>query len=369
MPLTLSASQLSKTNCGRKFELAYINGLQRKQGTHSRNRVFGTAFHDALAGVLRLIAQDVPDTTRMIEVARTIAIQSVIENTEEDKRTYDGMLDTEYYDTMNLVKHEVGVLLEWFIPQSGLGVRYFPTTVHDVFGTQTDDDDDTLIIEYEFDYAVTDNVNLRGYVDCVLYDNQTEDYIIVDWKTRSSIGSVDEAMLDAQLQLYAYAMQQMGASIDKVRMWEVRSVPPMPAKINKNGKPSVAMSAPATVRDVWLGSLTDEQRSKFGNDDFMDTVGSIKPIEYFIRETEELVTSAMLELTFANVLAQARQIEYWHKSYEDGNPLPALLNGWGCRGCDFLRLCSQPFHFGFSADDIIAEDYEYKDGYEPETEK
>jgi hypothetical protein len=217
----------------------------------------------------------------------------------------------------------------------------------------------TKMIEWEFNYELSDLVTLRGFVDAVLIDLETNELILVDWKTRSK-GMTDTqfALLDGQLHTYAAVIRELGGKITKVRMWQVKQTLPAPPTLTKSGKPSIAMNAKSTTREVWLEGLTEEQLAKYGH--MVEEVQSIKPLDYFTLESDGFVSDNSHKLAMDNIQAQTELIQFFNDEAQQGKALPALYSSWNCKGCPFTQLCGTVFRYGGDAQPVIDQYYQKK---------
>lgn len=360
--IKLSHSQLSQAACGRRWELSYVEGLEKPVSLENEGRMFGSAFHEGMKRALTVMG----DNSLMIKGAATAAREYIKSQRQPDKVDYFGQPDIAFDAMLDRIEWEVIALLNWFIPEVGTG-RYRVATEADVF---PDGDANLLMIEWPFEFALTEEVTVKGQVDAVMVDNETGEVIVVDWKTRDkTIPPATLALIDGQLHLYASVIHAMGGSVDSIRMWQVRKQPPAPVTlVDKGQRPSIAQNAKSTTREMYLATLPEQMLEKYGTDEFMATVQSIRPVGYFQSPTDAPITQASVTLTLQNVRAQARLLGYYKEMSDEGLPLPAQLSSHLCKGCPFMPLCSEPFRYGGDAAALIESLYVRKEGYKPDVD-
>jgi hypothetical protein len=383
---TVSWSQmLTYMTCGRKHELAYFENLERIPNAMNKARMYGTAFHAAMAENLRLWGEPI---NKRIQWARREGLKSLDEETLPQKTVLNGegkpVLDQSYYNMVNEIRTALPAIIEFAVRNIDFE-RYQPVTIGKLFGLNsylvacdeckgeghgnyedtgagydcracdtTGMDNKkvhTPIIEWEFQYG-----SFKGIVDAVLLDTWTNEYVVVDWKLRYMFQSDDVAALDGQLAFYAALLNSMGARITKAVMWQFRRSVPQPAKLNQNGMPSVA--AQTTTFDYWWDTLPSDLQGKLKRDEWAKTLeGKVKDISYFVNPVSTPVTEGSSKTALDNAYLVLNAIQNASIKNSQGIPAPALLGGQTCQFCDFFRLCSGAFKYGGDATLLIQLEY------------
>ena len=224
-------------------------------------------------------------------------------------------------------------MLQHYIPNLpiGEGQRYVPATYGEL-GVATPPEGNTLedaIVEWRVEQEL-DGIQYVGYVDAILKDTYSSEFVIVDWKTKARFTSTDVAAMDSQLDLYALMLRRMGYAISKTVMWQFRSSPPVPARINKDMTPSVASQN--TTWDIWCATLPvgiDPTRYEAQVRD------KLKTWDYFILPVETMLFDSVVE-EMSKTLAQAEtEIRRIYAGENAG-----VYNTYVCRDCRFNRVCA-----------------------------
>lgn len=336
-------------SCPRKYELSYIENLERIPGIENRNRMLGSAFHAGIAMYLHLYDPDQPRPDTIMSFAIAAALTWIGENTERNAQYYDYEAgayrkDLAYYDMIVELDRLVVKLLNYHIPLIGIGTKY---RVAREIELNFEDrplgaDPSNLMVEFEFEHN-----GYRGFVDAVLVDIETGQFVAVDWKTRATFPFDAMASIDGQLPFYAALLNDMGANITKTIMWQFKTAVPKPATINKNGQPSIA--AQATTWEYWCETLPppidpDRWEEKIRH--------KLKTGEYFQNPVEAEVTKFSSNMALQSAHDTVMIID---------DRFPARLSSYGCKGCDFWRLCSAPLKYGGDATDLIKQEYRQKE--------
>ncbi len=215
------------------------------------------------------------------------------------------------------------------------------------------------------DGSSPDGYAFIGYVDAILVDLETNELVIVDWKTVATPRDATTAMLDGQLQLYAAALQQQGVDINRVCMWQMRKDVPKPARLLKNGQPSEAVQA--TTLAKWVDTLPMDVSTlptPKGYASHVDwAADKLKPEDHFNNPVEMFVSSQQKGLAWRNLEATVWMVKGFRKRLEETPlALPAIQNGGfagACTMCQFRELCIT-LQAGDNPTAIIAEKYRSK---------
>ncbi len=376
-PLRLSWSAIqSFLSCQRKYELTYSEGLRRKPSAAHRNLLLGSAFHAGLEAALQFVfGNDWHQTVWTEEWLVTNAIEAAEQYLEENVvhgkmvRDSRGQLvqDDDYYAMCREVDQLVRVMLRFHIPMIGLGQRYTVPTVSDVmsglapeFRTQPGQEP-VPAVEWHFEFPIADNTILSGYIDTILWDNFEEEYVLVDWKTRSNFPYDGMAMIDGQLHLYAGVINSMAEHLNsiwpigRVMMYQMRTKTPSPASINKStGVPNTGAASYDTTWDYWVKTLPKGIKA----DKFKTLMQpKLKQNEDYQRPIYGAVTDTSTQMALDNVKAAVDAIR---AALATGKPLAAILSSNGCKWCDFSPLCVNVLRYGGDATSIITDLYDRK---------
>lgn len=387
-PLRVSWSSMqSYLTCPRKYELSYVSGLQRKPSADHRNLMLGSAFHAGIQAALLAeysssLHMMAMTTEWMVKAAVDAARAYIREHTVTDKMVRDYtapgamVLDFDYYNMVREVGVLVVELLRYHIPLLGLGSRYIVPSVGDVVRglppeyRHADGADPVPAVEWHFEYPLMDNVTLSGYIDAVLWDTQTNEYVIVDWKTRGNFPFDDDALIDGQLHLYAAVVNDLSeymhgahpeaAPIHNVVMWQFKTKTPSPASISKKTLlPNVGAKSYDTTWEVWCATLP----AGINPDDYVDLKAKMKTDEDFQRRVVAPVTALSTTLARENAEAAVRAIQW---QLQSNHPAPAVLSSNGCKFCDFAMLCRNPLRYGGDVQTMLDEHYTTRNTNEEE---
>lgn len=395
--------------CNRKFELSQIENIERMPSEKNEARLLGVCLHAGMAA--NLLSQQHPLEHR-VKIAIEAAEKALKLETVPNKliKGLDGKptIDTIYYLMLEGIHQQLPRLLEYIIPQIDLERYYVPLAgaiLAEGVWSKCDNcagsgmvaggnpsctkcyglgHDKTYMrtcscygeyvcsscngkghsankkmqrmVEWKFEFE-----NFTGYIDALLYDRQTGDFVLVDWKFRSKFTHDETAALDGQLPFYAACLNAMGANITATVMYQIRTAIPKPAAINQNGQPSIA--AQDTTWEYWLKTLPLDLRRRLDLDEWrLKLENKLKSERDYINPVEALVTEKSSELALDNARMTARMMEAAKRIYQDGYALPATLNDNACKWCDFLRLCRSPLKYGGDATAIIDEEYQQRRG-------
>lgn len=309
--------------CNRKWWLRYGEGLEPKGGDDGYNRLLGSAFHAGMA--------EYADT---LDIGR--AIQSASEYLSENTQATS---DQEYLDMVNNVHSDVYTMLRYYLPRTGIGTQYRVALVGELFPDAPDAD--ARMVEWSFH---TDKI--KGTIDAVLFDNETEEYVLVDWKTRSSFPFDDAAHLDGQLHLYIAALKVMtDAPLNRAIMWQFKVKTPAPASISKvNNLPNTGAASYDTTWEEWCRTLPDGIKPEK-----YETLmrPKLKTDDDFMRKTEILITPQSVYNTVTVTQGVLSQMENVGKlGMAEPMLVPAIQSVHACKMCPFYRLCGGVLRYG-----------------------
>lgn len=368
-PIKISWSAVSNyLSCQRKYELANVNGLSRKPSVESYALMQGSAFHAGLETALKVSFENDGDPVIAARAAARdyLRTATIVNKTRFNWETRREEHDGEYYSMMSDLSQIVPALLAYHIPLIGLGVKWRVPSKAEVLGYPADatDIDVSLgepAIEWQFEHILNaEGDYLKGLVDSVLQDMETGEFVVADWKTRKAFPYDSLALIDGQLHLYAGVLNEMGANISRVVMWQFKTKTPSKAELSTAKKtymqPMTGRAGYDTTWEYWVNTLPagidpskyeEEMRPKMKTD------------SDFQRPVEGRVTESSSMLMFDNVHAALASI----KHSKTLATMPAALGSKACQYCDFARLCSNGFRYGGDVTEILERDYVVRDGY------
>lgn len=382
-PLRLSWSSIQAfLSCERKYELSYREGLRRIPSAAHRNLLLGSAFHAGLeASLLYVFGNDWHQTvwteewlvTNAIEAAETYLEENVVHGKMVRDSRGQLVQDDDYYAMCREVDQLVRVMLRFHIPMLKLGTRWTVPTISDVmsglaptFRTQPGQEP-VPAVEWHFEFPIAENTILSGYIDTILWDNQEEEYVLVDWKTRSNFPYDNMAMIDGQLHLYAGVVNTLAEHltgiwpISRVMMYQMRTKTPSPASINaKTGIPNTGAKSYDTTWEYWVKTLPKSIKADKYKELLRD---KLKDATDYQRPITAAVSDQSTQMALDNVRAAVDSIR---AALATGKPLAAILSSNGCKWCDFAILCVNVLRYGGDATSIIKDMYERKDEEIPE---
>ena len=320
--------------CPRAWELSYVENLEAKAIEDKVNLIRGRAFHKVMESHLLGFNQS--------EIAQILRIELA---TVEDVEIRDAI----NYEVQNLYDYHHN---ELYMP-----TRHLLATAQDVFPNNYQKlglNQSKSMVEYRFEYE-----NFIGVVDAIFYDTSLNAHVIVDWKLRRNMAHPMDIQVDGQLQFYAACLNEMGANIQAAYMWEFRNKIPKPARINKNGTPSIA--AQDTTWEVWLNSLPYPLRDNLDQEEWQEVLKEkIKGKEEYAIAHEIPITPNSSKLALNNARVIETMIANAHALLANEYQMPAWLSSFGCRFCEFNKLCASPLQYGDDPTEMIAQHYQQK---------
>lgn len=368
MNTTYSHSRMqSAATCMRQYELRYVEGLEKKQSVEHKSRIFGSAIHAAFEyALLNLFNNDAEFMSiEVVQGAKIAALEYIKEHTDMNAMRYDwetgeNKPDLEYYQMINDMRDDVRAMVDYYLPRMELGTRFEPVSRGEVLGVLEQPYTETngaAAIEWEFN-EVIDGHTFTGRVDAVLWDNVNCEYVLFDWKTRAAMPFDTFALLDGQLHLYAAMLNRMGANITRVCMAQMKKKLPSKTELStKDGMPLTGRASYDTTWEAWVSSAPAN----------IDTTkykplleGKLKTHQPdFYNPVFGLVTPVSCETALKNAVSMVKHIE---ATSATGN-FPAALNYETCSRCEFFRMCAGAFRYGGNVDEIVARDFNRKEGY------
>ena len=366
-----SYSSLKKyLKCPRSYQLEYKEGLFKVSSSDKRNLIFGSHAHAAFERVLKYHAANPEASMRAKMSEAEFGLLDYRNQTFDNGRkvySYEQrefIPDTEYFEMMDTVFEECREMLHYQIPYFQWG-RYVVATLQDLLddraekvlkhSTSLSRVTDPLI-EWKFEYPLKFGETLVGVIDAVLWDRETHEYVLFDWKTRKSMPDDGLMALDGQLPLYAAVVNDMADThvIARTVMYQMTQRPPQPVKLTpKAGKISTA--APASTWPVWASSVRalGEDPEKYRDTMFP----KMRPDDDFTRLIEIPINPEIDRRTMSNIYDHMRALRY----AESADLFPAVLNK-GCEFCEFQPIC-RVFQTGGDVETIVNYEYQRKRRY------
>lgn len=328
--------------CGQKYKWRYQKGYVERPSAASRPLVLGSAVHKGIETYLRVITEVqhelefVPDIEKArAEVDAFQAVRDYIKGeTRPNQQRYDDKsglkaFDSEYYEMMREVEKTAVELLEFYLPTIPATWR-IATKGQVIPGRyEGNPQGDELALEWKIYHDFPMGEEFTGIVDAVIHDSESGATLLVDWKVKGNFPLDDKAALDGQLHLYAAVLNEHGAAIREVCMYQMKSTLPANAEISAvTGEPLTGRSGYATTWEHWRATLPmGVDASKF--EDKMRP--KMKDMSYFLRPIYSPVTRHSTQFALDNAHQAVRMV--------DNNTLPAKLSSYDCNFCPYFRLC------------------------------
>jgi len=182
--------------CKLKYKLKYIDKIPPKT-EKSIEAHLGSSVHDSLEWLYREVKK-----------GRIPKLDELIMN-------YSQNWLKNYNSNMLIVKKDM-TAKDYF----NKGVQY----LIDYYNTHTPFKDKTLDLEKEIFIDLSEEHKLRGFIDRLVYNPDTDEYEIHDYKTSNSAPSKQDIENDTQLPLYSLAIKEMvGYDKDIKLIWHYLS--------------------------------------------------------------------------------------------------------------------------------------------------
>ena len=319
--------------CPRAWELAYVENLEAKTVEDKVPLIRGRAFHKVMEAHLLgidpyVICKNVLRTE--LATVKDQEIRGAISDEIQDLYQYHA--NQLYMPAQHLLATAAGV---------------FPDTYKD-HGLNAADP----MVEYKFHYGA-----FTGVVDAIMYDRSLKAHVIVDWKLRKNMSHPMDIQVDGQLQFYAACLNSMGANIEIAYLWEFRNAIPKPVQMTKKGTPNLTAMKSTTWEMFWdtLPYGIKESRSKEEWQEFARD--RVKGKEEYAKAHEIPITKNSSELALYNAITVANMLVDARIALKNGRSMPAWLSSFGCRFCEFNKLCASPLQYGDDPTEMIEQHY------------
>ena len=318
-----SYSELSAAKtCARKWDYQYRHRIRTKEQSPTLER--GSALHEGIKEWW--LTKDLDGSI--------MAAENYLSVIDDDKLRRE-------------LQEEVAELLEYHLPVLDCNGRYVVADSGELLGS----DNPVPMLEYKFNY-----MGFMGYIDAVLFDTHTMEYVLVDWKLRRTPYSVEDIMIDGQLPFYATVLNQMGANISRAIMWQFKLKPPQPAQKTPGGKLKKAYQL--TTWEKWEETVTEEllDGKSIG---YWEGIMRPKLKEHgdFVVMADVPLTEHWLDKAWQDALASIGMIDEYIEMLHERNTLPGTLNVYACKFCDFKRICVADQSGIERVEDVMREDF------------
>lgn len=379
-----SVSRLNKAlECPRAFEYSYIHKIERNY-IDTGKMSWGKLFHSAMAAALRTwyyksrtgtvdpidisevigkvcdasvasFWETVGQTNLTSEVITDMGIKIEAQAEEVARVAYRCFLDMNMGVDFDIAPYSVisaeherftasfsslEELQDW-INQNGVVLEDYP------------------MIEYNFEYKMSDGNLFIGYMDVVLIDLHTNEYILADFKTTDGLSPEETAerdeFLKKQLGVYQWILRDAGLPISTTMIYQVlQKAPREPKLVNadpKGKRKRLEMRKDmATDYSTYYAAI---MKHGFDPADYADMLDSVSQNKFFqriyVRRNDRVLNLLMKEVS--------ETIQYI-QFLESKQLWPGQFN-WKCNRCPFNMLC-QHIQRGGELEDMIDEDMPYR---------
>jgi hypothetical protein len=318
---TLSYSQMgSYTTCAKKYEYEYVDRLRLKKGDVQTSSL-GDLVHNGIAAALRA------ETNRY--GAAYQAIKERANKSRHDILTLDGD-ETPVEDAWNQLAEDAYAITSNVLNELQIGTRYKVQVIEvadpEIYGVYHQ----VPLVEYPISFPLTADANFSGVVDAVLYDTERQENILFDWKVRGRFTDYNVKVLNGQLPLYQYVLNQLDPTLNITSsvLFQITAKAPQAPALLKNKK-GVSRAAITCSWDLYeqtvlyygfkVEDYEEEMRPKLAAVEFFAPIEITRP-------------QSTLERFWDNAKAFATTIANQHD-------FPMAL-GYPCRSCAFARLCT-----------------------------
>lgn len=356
------SSLASYRSCPQMFKYSYVDNITSTNDKWAMVKDLGSAVHYGIERAISSLAFDprlADDVNALVDIAKESSQAWVRNNTEAGRKNFHGEPDLDYYASMSYINETAPQVLELHLPLLKLGTRYRPVWASELGLELRDCDEceegsqyeDFPMVEYNFsieDVVMRDGVEetrtIEGIVDAVLYDMQNEVYVLFDWKCRGHMLDEMQVAMDSQMMLYATVLNQLittEVQIHNVVMYQMLNKLPKPAKLNKDGKPSIAPAF--STWDFWWNSIPEPTRNKLDMAEWYNLMTEpndagktrLHGIEEWVIAVEIPVTTPAMQEVSANTELTIDNIQ---RSL-DNNTWQKRWSAHGCQMCEYKKLC------------------------------
>ena len=252
----VSYSQYSMwTSCQEQYKLNYIDKL----GTSSANihTIFGSAMHETIQHFLDVMYNVTKKQALQLNLEKMLYDKLVEHFTKESEKMVDGMYPC--------TKEELGEFYE----DGKLILQYFTNKLDKLYHKSGFE---LVAIEQVLNAEVKPGVHFTGFIDILLKDKSSDEYIIIDLKTSTrgwnKYQKADKIKTSQMLLYKKFYSEKYNIPLDKIKVeYQILKrkitegldypIPRISKFVPANGKPS--------VNNAWKG-FSDFVDSVFGED-------------------------------------------------------------------------------------------------------
>lgn len=222
--------------------------------------------------------------------------------------------------------------------------------------------EDYPLVEYNFEYEMGNNDIFVGYMDCVLIDLHTNEFVLCDFKTMDSLPDPEMAQYDevikSQLAVYQWVLRKAGLPIAVTMIYQVMRKVPRKPRLVKNQNPKLGSGKQrlelkmdmSSDYPTYLGAIYEYGLDP---DDYTEILDNMRSKHYmqrvYVRRNDDTLNRVM-----ADMEASIQYIKLLHKK-EAFVP----QNNWVCKRCTFHDLCHHII-LGGTMEDMLEEDGLYR---------
>ena len=318
-----SYSELSTfRTCARKWQHRYLSRYYPKETP--AGMVLGSAFHSAIANYL---------INMSIDEACDAACLYIDKEAE-----YNPQLSEQFDE----YKNDIVSLIQYHLPKVNPNNRYRVVFDSELFEGAWDKEDFKYrpLIEYKFEHPL-----FKGVIDAILFDEEVNEFVLIDWKLRANISSMDSVRIDSQLPFYVGIINLIGGRVTRAIQWQFKRKLPQKARLSKKvlkdgENASILSPTKITTLDYLISSLPDDWTGSV--DDVRDKFSDHRNVRgdgYFQWKTEIPVTGSSLTNVYYNQYYTSQMIDAAEGMAENGVLLPGLMSSYECPRCEYKDIC------------------------------
>ena len=349
---SISVTELSiYQTCPTKHDYIYNQRLAKEGQDYAPMRL-GTIYHEIMSHVLQAgyykttptnhIQQLIDWSARMWDKANR-----PVKTFEFEGQTFN---DEQFYVKWDETLETAKLLAELTVDRLDVLNRFTVLDTDSFLPEFRPDGPAVPLVEYKINYPIegTDFI-FSGVVDAVVIDNLNGHIVVLDWKTKSNFIREDDELMNMQVGLYQYALQQMGLQISRGLVYQIKSSIRRPNlnKPDKNGVAAMSRRIITTTWGVYEAGLIAANLDPMEYDDIKHVLSENEGDLFLplnIYRSPSLLTNLWNQL----------KIQLSHIVADTGDRAMAL--GFSCYSCPFKQLCHYKME-GWSIEELL------KDGF------
>lgn len=355
MVKSISTSEISTyMKCPQRHYLSYTKRLVRTGGETGPIRL-GTVYHEIMSHILQASYRSAQ--TQDIGNRSDAYLDSLIDwtarmwdeaNRPEKFFEIDGIRapDERFYERWNSTITTAKILAKLTVQRLDLWNRFEVLDTRSLDPKYRTNEAVEPLIEYKFSYPVEGtNYVFNGLVDAVVRDRDSGLTVVLDWKTKGKFISEADEMMNMQVGLYQYVLGQMGMTIHRGLLYQIKSSiskPELNKPDKKTGIAQMSRRMITTTWDVYRDELLANGLDPVEYDDMRVKLLAQENDLFFPLEVYRSPT--FLANLWINVRRHIQQIE--------NDESHAMALGYACYECPFNELCRAQLE-GWPLDDII----------------